>query len=177
LWSPKGYISAKAEISHGKLRLGANVFIDDRVLIYEAVDSAAVELGDKVHLYRDIIIQTGQGGSVKIGRLSYIQPRCIFSAFKGPIQIGENVQIASNCTFYSYDHGIAPGERIIDQPLQTKGGIIIENDAWIGVGVTVLDGVRIGKGAVVGAGSVVIKDVPDGAVVMGVPACIVKMRG
>jgi acetyltransferase-like isoleucine patch superfamily enzyme len=135
-----------------------------------------VELGDRVHLYRDIIIQTGQGGSVKIGRFSYIQPRCVFSAFKGAIQIGENVQIAPNCTFYSYDHGIASGEKIIDQPLQTKGGIIVENDAWIGVGVTVLDGVRIGKGAVVGAGSVVIKDVPEGAVVMGVPACVIKMR-
>lgn len=175
-WNPKGYVSPNAEIYHGGLVIGANIFIDDRVLIYHANDGGPVEIGDRVHLYRDIIIQTGQGGSVTIGAHTSIQPRCIFSAFKGSIKIGEGVDIAPNCSFYSYDHSIAPGARIVEQPLQTKGGITIERDAWIGVGVTVLDGVRIGKGAVIGAGSVVIKDVPDGAVVMGVPACIVKMR-
>jgi acetyltransferase-like isoleucine patch superfamily enzyme len=52
----------------------------------------------------------------------------------------------------------------------------VDDDAWLGVGVIVLSGVRIGKGAVVGAGAVVTHDVPDGAVVAGVPARIVKMR-
>ena len=175
-WNPKGYISPKAEIYHDNFILGSKVFIDDRVLIFQAKGGGPVEVGDRVHLYRDIIIQTGQGGSVSIGPHCYIQPRCTFSAYKGSIKIGEGVQIAPNCSFYSYDHGIATGIKITEQPLQTKGGIIIDDDAWLGVGVTVLDGVRIGKGAVVGAGSVVMKDVPDGAVVMGVPACIVKMR-
>jgi acetyltransferase-like isoleucine patch superfamily enzyme len=175
-WNRKGYVSPKAEICHERLTLGSNVFIDDRVLIYHLKDGGPVEVGDRVHLYRDTIIQTGQGGSVSIGAHSFIQPRCTFSAFKGPIRIAEGVQIAPNCSFYSYDHGIAAGVNIIEQPLQTKGGIVIESGAWLGVGVTVLDGVTIGKGAVVGAGSVVMKDVPKGAVVMGVPACIVKLR-
>lgn len=48
--------------------------------------------------------------------------------------------------------------------------------AWLGVGVIVLGGVRIGAGAVIGAGSVVTQDVPDGAIAVGVPARVVKMR-
>ena len=175
-WNRRGYISPRTDIHHSNLHLGSNIFIDDRVLIYQTNDGGPVELCDYVHIYRDTIIQTGKGGSVKIGIKTHIQPRCTFSAFKGSIKIGGAVQIAPNCSFYSYDHGIAAGVEIIEQPLQTKGGIVIEDGAWLGVGVTVLDGVRIGKGAVVGAGSVVIKDVPEGAVVMGVPACIVTIR-
>jgi acetyltransferase-like isoleucine patch superfamily enzyme len=90
--------------------------------------------------------------------------------------IGCGVQIAPNCAFYSYDHSFAPDKLISEQPLKTKGGIIIDDDAWLGFGVIVLDGVRIGKGAVIGAGSVMTQDVPDGAIAVGVPARIVKMR-
>ena len=58
----------------------------------------------------------------------------------------------------------------------SRGGIHISDDAWIGVGVIVLDGVRIGKGAVIGAGSVVTRDVPDNTIVAGVPAKVIRMR-
>jgi acetyltransferase-like isoleucine patch superfamily enzyme len=61
--------------------------------------------------------------------------------------------------------------------LKTKGGIVVGDDVWLGFGVVVLDGVRIGKGAVVGAGSVVTRDIPDNAIAVGVPARVVKMRG
>ncbi len=62
------------------------------------------------------------------------------------------------------------------QPLQSKGPIIIEDDAWLGFGAIVLSGVHIGKGAVIGAGAVVTHDVPEGAVAVGSPARVVKMR-
>jgi acetyltransferase-like isoleucine patch superfamily enzyme len=86
------------------------------------------------------------------------------------------VQIAPYCCFYPYNHGFAPGELIKKQPLRTKGGIIIDDDAWLGVGVLVLDGVRIGKGAVIGAGSVVTGNIPNMAIATGIPARVVKMR-
>jgi acetyltransferase-like isoleucine patch superfamily enzyme len=92
------------------------------------------------------------------------------------IQIGCGVQIAPNCAFYPYDHGFARGQLIMEQPCKTKGGIIIDDDAWLGHGVIVLDGVRIGKGAVIGAGSVVTNDIPDGAIASGIPSRVVKMR-
>jgi acetyltransferase-like isoleucine patch superfamily enzyme len=60
--------------------------------------------------------------------------------------------------------------------VRSRGGIIIGDEVWLGFGVVVLDGVRIGNGAVVGAGSVVTHDVPDGAVVHGIPARVLMMR-
>jgi acetyltransferase-like isoleucine patch superfamily enzyme len=175
--NPHGYIAPKAIIHNVDLLLGANVFIDDHVIIYQGHKNAGpVEFGDRVHLHRDIIIEIGSGGSLTIGADTHIQPRCQFSASKAPIRIGRDVQIAPNCAFYPYDHSFAPGKLIRKQPLQTKGGIVIEDDVWLGVGVIVLDGVRIGKGAVVGAGSVVTHDIPDSAIVAGIPARVVKMR-
>ncbi len=174
--NPKGYISPSAAIHHAELRLGSHVFIGDRVTIFQDTDGGMAELGERVHLYGDTYIQTGQGGSLRIGPNTHIQPRCQFSAYKAAIQIGRDVQIAPNCGFYPYDHGVAPDQPIIAQPLQTKGDIIIDDDAWLGYGVIVLSGVRIGKGAVVGAGSVVTHDVPDGAIAVGSPARVVKMR-
>lgn len=178
--SRKGYVSPTATIYHAELCLGPNVFLDDRVLIfqhdYNGRPGGPVKLAEGVHIHRDTIIQTGAGGSVTIGAYTSIQPRCQFSAYKAPIQIGCHVQIAPNCAFYPYDHGISPGELMKKQPLQTKGGITIDDDAWLGVGVIVLSGVHIGKGAVVGAGSVVTRDIPDGTIAVGAPARVVKTR-
>jgi acetyltransferase-like isoleucine patch superfamily enzyme len=170
------YVSAKATIYHDNLHLGPNVFIDDGVIIFKDEDGGPVELAKGVHLHRDVIVQTGQNGSVNIGRDTHIQPRCLFSAFMAPIRIGALCEIAPNCAFYPYDHGFKPNEPIRKQPLQTKGGILIEDDVWFGFGVIVLDGVKIGKGAVIAAGAVVIKDIPEGAIAAGIPARVVKMR-
>jgi acetyltransferase-like isoleucine patch superfamily enzyme len=71
---------------------------------------------------------------------------------------------------------MVPGIPMSHQSLHSKGPIIVEDDVWLGVGVTVLSGVRIGKGSVVGAGAVVTHDVPEGAIVAGVPARVIKMR-
>jgi acetyltransferase-like isoleucine patch superfamily enzyme len=94
----------------------------------------------------------------------------------GSINIGQGVQLAPNCALYSYNHCFEPHKPIREQPLHTKGGINIGDEAWLGVGAIVLDGVRIGKGAVIAAGSIVTQDVPDSAVAAGVPAHVVKMR-
>lgn len=175
-YSSRGYIAPSATIHHSDLQLGAHVFIGDRVVIFLDTNGGPVELAERVHLYGDSYLQTGDGGSLKIGSDTHIQPRCQFSAYKAPIQIGCGVQIAPNCAFYPYDHGLAPDRPIKDQPLHTKGGIIIDDDVWLGFGVIVLDGVRIGKGAVVGAGAVVTSDVPGGAIAVGVPARVIASR-
>jgi acetyltransferase-like isoleucine patch superfamily enzyme len=174
--NPRGYIEPTATIYHSKLRLGAHVFIGDRVMIFQNEAGGVVELGDYVCIYRDAILETGYGGTLTLGAHSSIHPRCQLNAYKASIQIGRGTMIAPNCAFYPYDHGIAPDKPIREQPLQTRGDIVVGDEAWLAYGVIVLGGVRIGDGAVIGAGSVVTKDIPDGAIAIGVPARVVKMR-
>jgi acetyltransferase-like isoleucine patch superfamily enzyme len=170
----KGYISPNASIFHNDLYLGKNIFIGECVTIYQSKGSGTVTIGDRSYLHRDTIIETGFGGNLNIKDDTHIQPRCQFSAYLGSISIGSGVQIAPGCAFYPYNHSFDPSQQIKDQSLQTKGGIFIDDNVWLGFGVIVLDGVKIGKGAVVGAGSVVNHNIPEGAVAAGVPACIVK---
>jgi acetyltransferase-like isoleucine patch superfamily enzyme len=144
--------------------------------VYQDHGGGPVRIQDNAKLIGHTTIQTGLGGSCIIGAGASIQPHCQFSAYKSPITIGCNVEIAPYCAFYSYDHGTASGRPVHTQPLQSKGGITIEDDAWLSVGVIVLDGVRIGRGAVIGAGSVVTKDLPDNSVSAGVPARVIRMR-
>jgi len=174
--NPKGYFAPSVIIHHNRVQFGYNVFVGDRVIIYQDKDGGPVRIGDRTHIYGESIIQTGLGGSFKIGDNSHIHPRCQINAYLSEINIGSEVQIAPNCAFYPYNHGIDPGQLIQEQPIHSKGDIIVGDDVWIGFGVIVLDGVHIGKGAVVGAGSVVTNDIPEGGIAVGVPARVVKMR-
>jgi acetyltransferase-like isoleucine patch superfamily enzyme len=175
--SSKGFFAPSARIHHARFSVGRHPFIDDRVLIFDNEPGGRVALGDFVRICRDCTLETGPGAAIVIGNRTFIQPRCQFSAHEASIRIGERVQLAAGCALYSYDHGVAPGRPIIEQPLTTRGDIEIGDDAWLGHGVIVLSGVRIGTGAVVGAGAVVTRDVPDNAIAAGNPARVIGMRG
>jgi acetyltransferase-like isoleucine patch superfamily enzyme len=171
-----GYISPNSTIQHDKLSRGKNIFIGDHVIIFKAGDGGPVVLDNGVFILGETFIHTGQGGKIKIGQNTHIQPCCHLLAYKGSIEIGKNVQIAPRCAFYPYDHGFLPGEPIYKQALTSKGDIKIGNDAWIGFGVIVLSGVTIGDGAVVGAGSIVTRSIPENSVAVGSPARVIRMR-
>lgn len=172
----KGYISTQATLAHSKTIFGKHCFIDHRVMFFEDTGGEKIVLEDGVHLHRDSILQTGQGGSIYIGTGVHMQPRCLLSAYCSEIRIGAGTEIAPNCAFYSYNHGMALGKKIRRLPLESKGGIVIQDDVWLGYGVIVLDGVHIGSGAVVGAGSVVTQDIPADAIAAGVPAKVMAYR-
>jgi acetyltransferase-like isoleucine patch superfamily enzyme len=174
--NPAGYISPGAILYHSDLQLGTNVFIGDRVIIFQASKGGSVKLGDRVCILRDTIIETGDSGTLTVADDVYIHPRCQINAYLAAIEIGRGALIAPNCALYPHNHGIAPERPIREQPCQAKGPIVIGDHAWLGVGVIVLGKVRIGKGAVIGAGSVVTKDIPDGAIAAGAPARVLKMR-
>jgi len=174
--TPKGYIHPDAEIIDIDLRLGKNVFIGERVVVARWKGDGFVELRDRVTINRDCTLEVIEGGSIVIGPQVGIENGCTFFSALQPIIIRERAEIAPYCAFYSYDHGTAPDKPIYQQALTSKGPIVVEEDAWLGVGVTVLSGVRIGRGAVVGAGSVVARDIPDGAIAIGTPARVVKYR-
>jgi acetyltransferase-like isoleucine patch superfamily enzyme len=173
----KGFISPSSALYGHTIKFGSNVFIDDHVLIYqEEPHCGPVEIGDRVKVFEGTHIIVGPEGGVHIGSGTSIHRGCQIDSYKAPIRIGRGVEIAARCDFQSFDHGIAPDRPIANQPLTTKGPIIIEDEAWLGYGVIVLSGVRIGKGAVIGAGALVNKDVPPGAVAVGVPARVVRLR-
>ena len=105
---------------------------------------------------------------VKIGNNVFINSNLLAMA-RGGSTIEDDVQIAGNVSLLTNNHD--PYDRMI---LPCKP-ILIKKGAWIGANVVVLRGISIGKHAIVGAGSVVTKDVPDYAVVAGNPAKVIKM--
>jgi len=173
------YISSKAQVSCPTLKLGPRCFIDDYVTIYAHPKArGGVYLAENVHIYRWSMVELGEGeGSLKVDRNTYIQSGCIFNPFVGNIIIGADCMIAARCAFTPYQHGFADTTRPMrEQPLTSKGDIIIEDDVWLGLNVAVMDGVRIGRGAIIGAGAVVTKDIPPYALAGGVPAQVIRYR-
>jgi acetyltransferase-like isoleucine patch superfamily enzyme len=171
-----GFVSHLAHVSGIDISLGERVLIGDNVIASDCAPGT-LHLDDGVQLYGDTLLQSGHGGRLQIGAETHIQPGCVIYAHISDIHIGKKVEIAARCALYSYDHGVAPRATIMDQPLTSKGPIVIGDGAWLGHGVTVLAGVRIGNGAVIGAGSVVTHDIPANAIAVGNPARVLRSRG
>ncbi len=105
------------------------------------------------------------------GKGTFVNHGCYFMD-GGTIHIGENVFIGPFCGFYTASHPIKFAER--NKGLERALPIIIGDNCWLGANVSVMQGVRIGSGCVIGAGSVVTKDIPDNCMAAGVPAEIKK---
>jgi acetyltransferase-like isoleucine patch superfamily enzyme len=130
-----------------------------------------ISIGDNVVINKNVTIWVG---SLTLGNNIQINPNtCIY----GRVIIGSNVMIAPNCMIASGNHGMEiTGEPMIAQKSTSKGPIRIGDDVWIASNSVLLDGVNVGNGAIVGAGSVVTKDVPPMAVVVGNPARVISYR-
>lgn len=110
-------------------------------------------------------------GDVTIGDYTRVGIHCTVI---GPVCIGHHVNLAQGITVTALNHHYEdPMKRIDEQGISTKP-VVIGDDVWIGANAVVLPGVTIGRHAVVAAGAVVTKDVPDYCVVAGVPAKIIK---
>lgn len=109
------------------------------------------------------------GKPVSIGKRCFIQQCCTFFG-RGGITIGDDVFIGPKVNLITINHDVNPENRSA-----TYGRpIVIEDKVWIGINATVLPGVRIGYGSIIGAGSVVTKDVPPMTIVAGNPARIIR---
>jgi maltose O-acetyltransferase len=117
----------------------------------------------------------GSGRGVRLGDRSAIGMDALVI---GPLVVGDDVMMGPRCLLVSDSHQIEDTSvPMARQGFTAPRTIVIEDDVWIGAGVTVLAGVRIGHGSVVGAGSVVTKDVPPWSVAAGNPARVVRQRG
>lgn len=112
---------------------------------------------------------TDCGLGITVGKNVFINSCCNFQD-QGGITIGDGSQIGHKVTLASLNHGIAPEDRGTLYPTP----ISIGKNVWIGAAATVMPGVTIGDNSIVGAGSVVTKDVPANTIVAGVPAKIIR---
>ncbi len=142
---------------------------------------AEIQFTDKINIGKNTRISSFvkikvNKGVIKIGQNCTINSFCFIDADEGGLEIGDNVLIGPRVGIhgsnYKYNDKNVP---IINQGIISKG-IKIEDDVWIGSNSTVLDGVTIGRGSVIGAGSVVTQDIPPFSVAFGVPAKVIKKR-
>ena len=128
-------------------------------------------LEDQVGLDNGVILLCGgapKKGKIHIKSGTYINRHTMLDAHEH-LEIGNDCMIGPFCYLTDSDHGTSPGISYGKQPMVSKP-TVLENNVWLGAGVVVLKGVRIGRNAVVGAGAVVTKDISPGDVVVGVPA-------
>lgn len=92
----------------------------------------------------------------------------------GPVEIGNNVNLAQGITVTALNHNFSDTKKRIDEQGVSTNPVTIEDDVWVGANAVILPGVTIGEHCVVAAGAVVTKDVPPHSLVAGVPAKVIK---
>jgi acetyltransferase-like isoleucine patch superfamily enzyme len=134
----------------------------------------SIFVGDNSTLDRGVILRA-YGGFIRIGDNSTINPYCLLHG-TGGLTIGNGVRIASHTVVVAANHNFSNTSKFIYLQGETALGIIIEDDVWIGAGVTILDGVTIRKGSVIGAGSVVTRSTDPYSINVGVPTKAIGSR-
>jgi acetyltransferase-like isoleucine patch superfamily enzyme len=159
-----------------RIFLGEGVAIEHRVTL-----DAKSSRGDAIHLDAGVVVRTGSvidsgyDGYVRVGARSELGPNTQLRGGGGLI-LGEDVLLASNVGIFSTNHGMEAGSPIIRQ-LVSEAMTTIENGCWLGANVVVLPGTTVGHGAVIGANSVVTRDIPPNAIAVGAPARVIGKRG
>lgn len=111
------------------------------------------------------------GYNIRVGRNFYANHNLVILD-EAPVVFGDNVFIAPNCGFYTAGHPINAAER--NRGLEYARPITVGDNVWIGGNVCVLPGVTIGDNCVIGAGSVVTRDIPAGSVAAGNPCRVIR---
>lgn len=174
------FIGKKVKLVHSsQIKLGSSVTISNYAEI-DALSIKGVSLGDNVKIGDYTIIRcTGSlkkiGQGFKMGNNCGTGDFCFFGA-AGGIDIGNNVIMGQNVRFHSENHNFDRTDIPIKEQGVTNIGIIVGDDCWIGSGVVFLDGVKVGNGCVIGANTLVNKDIPEYSIAVGNPVKVVKNR-
>jgi acetyltransferase-like isoleucine patch superfamily enzyme len=142
-------------------------------LRYGLLCKLAQKCGANVAVHDCVVLRYPE--KLRLGNNVSIHPFCYIDA-QGHVEIGDDVSIAHNVSILSFEHDFS------DCTIPIKDGpcipqlVIIEDQVWIGAGVRVLGGIKIGRGSVLGAGAVVTRDIPPMSVAIGVPARVIKSR-
>lgn len=177
-----GSVGRNVTFGHGvvlrhprKIRLGDDVVVDDLVVLdAKGTANRGIAVGNGVFLGRGTILSC-KDGDIVLGDHTNLGFHCeVFSA--------STVTVGRHGLFAAYTYLVGGGHEFerADVPVLEQGrssrGITLGDNVWLGTGTKVLDGVRIGRDVVVGAGAVVTDDLPDGTVAVGIPARVVRRR-
>lgn len=174
------FIGKRVHIKSSRhISCGCNLILDDNVYI-NALSRGGIVLGNNVSIGKNSIIEcTGVirelGEKLLVGDHVGFSPNC-FVQVRGCVQIGSNTIFGPYVSIHAENHNFAECSMPIRRQGATRKGIKIGDDCWIGAKAVILDGTTIGTGAVIAAGAVVTKDIPDFAVAAGVPAHVIKYR-
>jgi len=163
-----------------RISLAKGVILDDYVTLDVRADKrrdadVGIEIGEHALIGRGTIV-VAKDGRIRLGKACNIGSACRI-ATQSSVEIGDSVLIAAYAYIGPGNHRMDDFDRpLIEQGMDLRGGVRIGEQAWIGARATILDGVTIGREAIVGAHSLVLEDVPDRAIVAGVPAKIVRYR-
>lgn len=158
---------------YGFRKIGRSVVIDGLPeFLYPGAD---IKLGDYVRIGKRCVFQGSANSSISIGRRVSINDGCYITSLFS-IEIGAGTSIGEYCSIRDYNHGFADATKSVKDQGYYGGPIKIGENCWIGRGAIVLPNVNIGSGVVIGANSVVLDDIPDGAVAVGAPARVIRIR-
>jgi maltose O-acetyltransferase len=138
-----------------------------------AVSRMLDHVGPEINVEHGAVFGSGKG--IRLGARSGIG---VNADLHGTITIGDDVMMGPGCIMVTRNHSF---DRT-DIPMNQQGfgedlPIFIEDDVWLGINVTLMPGVRVGRGSIVAAGAVVTRDVPPYTIVAGVPAAVIASRG
>ena len=137
-------------------------------------DARSISLGDRVSLLENTLISANRG-HITIADNSWLGPNSVIYG-NGGVDIGEHVLIASHCVVNTVSHSFDRLNVPMNEQEINCDPVVIENDVWIGTGSTILQGVRIGYGSIIGAGAVVTCSIPPFSIALGVPARVTGSR-
>jgi virginiamycin A acetyltransferase len=160
------------------LRISPDAQISPLADIEESVRGTLIEIGPGCRIDSFVKVKpVGGDGGIVIAANSYINSGTVIYSGNG-VRIGSNVLIAANCTLAPVNHEFRDRARLIVEQrfMPSRGGIVIEDDVWIGCNSVILDGAILRRGCVVAAGSVVRGELPAYAVCAGNPAVVKDYR-
>lgn len=135
-----------------------------------------IEIGNNVSIMKNSYIYANDGGSLSIGNNFMMNTNSQLGASFGKIVIGDNCAIAANCVLRASNHLFENPDILFKEQGHEYGEIVLEDDVWIASNCVITANTRIGKSSIVGAGSVVTKNVEPYSIVGGVPAKLIKKR-
>jgi acetyltransferase-like isoleucine patch superfamily enzyme len=174
-------VGKHVRITHGRhISCGKMVKFEDYSEIHGLCADGLI-FGDYVTVSRGVMIRPSSyygkdyGAGLVMGEHSSIGPYG-YVGCSGKIVIGKNVMFGPRCNLFAENHVFYDIEATIKSQGVNRRGIVIEDDCWIGANCIILDGVRIGRGSVIGAGTLVNKDVQPGSVMVDKRCRCVKER-